>query len=405
MHYCKNIKVLLVGLVISLSCDAQQSVQSSIIDFWGNKIGFNHNELEVNFRDQDINSAFDQVMVSIQGSVVNAIEVISLTKKELQLSDWLTYQLIRKCANAISPKEKNFNLYTLTKAALLENLGYTPLLCWEGSSYLLYVKTEEEVFNLPIKIFRGENYVCINYHDFNYKETIPFSTLSIQLLNHENGSPFKFSISSIPNIPDQSANEKILTFQYRSKMIELPILVNPEVRNYFTNYPATSYATQFNIPLNELTRQSLLGNLKKKLIGLTINEGVNMLLSFTRTAFDFANDTEVFGREKRLTPEETLLYEKSDCEDRAALFYYLVKEIYNLPMIVLSYPDHVNVGVVLDGNGFVVNHENRLYTVCEPTPQKKNRGLGKIDALRRKQPYEIAYSYMPEYFTISSNRQ
>lgn len=186
-------------------------------------------------------------------------------------------------------------------------------------------------------------------------------------------------------------------------MIELPILVNPEVRNYFTNYPATSYATQFNIPLNELTRQSLLSNLKKKLIGLTINEGVNMLLSFTRTAFDFANDTEVFGREKRLTPEETLLYEKSDCEDRAALFYYLIKEIYNLPMIVLSYPDHVNVGVALDGIGYVVNHENRLYTVCEPTPQKKNRGLGKIDASRKKQTFEIAYSYVPDLLTTSGN--
>lgn len=404
MRYCKKIYLLLLYLTIGVYCDAQKSIQVANIDFWGNKISFQHSELPTEHRNHEISSAFDQVMAGISGTITDAVEVISLTKKELNLSDWLTYQLIRKCANAISPKEKNFNLYTLTKAALLEDLGYTPLLCWEGSSYLLYVKSEEEVFNLPIKMYRGESYVCINHHDFNFTETIPFSALGIKILNQENGTPFKFSISTIPVVPNESAYEKILTFQYRSKNIELPVLINPEVRNYFTNYPATSYATQFNIPLNELTRQSLINNLKKKLVGLTVNEGVEMLLSFTRTAFDFANDTEVFGREKRLTPEETLLYDKSDCEDRAALFFYLVKEIYNLPMVVLSYPDHVNVGVALDGKGFTVNHQNRSYTVCEPTPQKKNLALGRLDAARKKQPFEIAYSYLPSKYKIPDNQ-
>jgi hypothetical protein len=354
--------------------------------------------------DQSINSAFDQALVSIDGSITDAIEIIRLTKKEQKLSDWLTYQLIRKCANAINPKEKNFNLYTLTKAVLFEQLGYTPLLGWEGKSYLLYVKSEMEVFNLPIIMYKGDRYVCINHHYFNFTETIPFSTLGIQILNDENNNPFKFSISTIPVAPNESANKKIFTFIYRSKIIQLPILVNPEVRNYFTNYPATSYATQFNIPLNALTRQSLTNNLKKKLTGLTVNEGVELLLSFTRTAFDFANDTEIFGREKGLTLEETLLYDKSDCEDRAALFFFLIKEIYNLPMVVLNYPDHVNVGVALDGKGFTVNHRNRSYTVCEPTPQKKILPLGKLNATRKKQPFEIAYSYLPSNSTIPDNQ-
>ncbi|MEI2740451.1 MAG: hypothetical protein V9F01_16890 [Chitinophagaceae bacterium] len=46
-----------------------------------------------------------------------------------------------------------------------------------------------------------------------------------------------------------------------------------------------------------------------------------------------------------MSPEQTLLYEQSDCEDRAALFFCLVKEIYNLPMIVLAYPEHVTIAV------------------------------------------------------------
>jgi hypothetical protein len=405
MRYIPKIKLLIVTLSIGISCDAQQNIQSSNIEFWGNKITIHHPRLEVKSEEQQINAVFDEVMKGIDSHLGDAITIINRTKKDLQLSDWLTYQLIRKCANAIAPKDKSFNLYTMTKAAMLEQLGYTPLLCWEGSSYLLYIKSNEEVYNLPIKIYKGEKFICINHHDFKFTETIPFSKLSIQLLSDEKGLPFEFAISSTPDIPIETANVKRLTYQHRSKIFDLSILVNPEVKYYFTNYPTTSYATQFNIPLNEITRQSLTNNLKKKLNGLTINEGVEMLMSFTRTAFDFENDIDVYGREKRLTPEETLLYEKSDCEDRAALFYYLVKEIYDLPMIVLSYADHVNVGVALDGKGFAVKHENRLYTVCEPTPQKKNMGLGKIDATRRKQPFEIAYSYVPASFNMTDIQQ
>jgi hypothetical protein len=172
-------------------------------------------------------------------------------------------------------------------------------------------------------------------------------------------------------------------------------MVNEEMRNYFTNYPVTSYESQFNIPINNITSASLINNLKVKLKNLPVKKGVELLMYFTRTAFDFANDTEVFGREKRLSPEETLLYEKSDCEDRAALFFYLVKEIYNLPMIVLSYPDHVNVGVELDGKGYTINYNNKSFTVCEPTPQKKNLPIGKIQTDRKSNYYEVAYSYNP----------
>jgi hypothetical protein len=60
---------------------------------------------------------------------------------------------------------------------------------------------------------------------------------------------------------------------------------------------------------------------------MTVKGGVDYLMRFTRYAFMFKPDAENFGSEKRLTPEQTLLYPESDCEDRAALFFCLVKEI------------------------------------------------------------------------------
>jgi hypothetical protein len=103
-------------------------------------------------------------------------------------------------------------------------------------------------------------------------------------------------------------------------------------------------------------------------------------------------------RKSALTPEQTLLYEYSDCEDRAALFFYLVKEIYNLPMIVLSYPKHITIAVKLDkpvGTPIVYNGDQ--YTICEPTPQKQDVLIGQMLPSLRKVPYEIVYAYAPLY--------
>ncbi|MEY2648532.1 MAG: hypothetical protein RL282_1245, partial [Bacteroidota bacterium] len=92
-----------------------------------------------------------------------------------------------------------------------------------------------------------------------------------------------------------------------------------------------------------------------------------------------------------------ILYEKSDCEDRAALFFYLVKKIYNLPMIVLSYPSHINIGIAMDkpiGKG--ISYNGKLYTICEPTPQKKEYGLGKMDKTILKEGFEIVHQHLPK---------
>jgi hypothetical protein len=121
-------------------------------------------------------------------------------------------------------------------------------------------------------------------------------------------------------------------------------------------------------------------------------------MRFTRYAFLFEADAKIYGNEKRLTPEQTLLFEQSDCEDRAALFFYLVKEIYNLPMIVLAYPEHVTVAVKFDkpvGKPIIYNGEK--YSVCEPTPQKEDLALGQQIPTLTRSSYEVVYAYNPNH--------
>jgi hypothetical protein len=128
-----------------------------------------------------------------------------------------------------------------------------------------------------------------------------------------------------------------------------------------------------------------------------VKSGVDYLMRFTRYAFLFEPDTKVFGEEKRLSPEETLLYDQSDCDDRVALFYCLVKEIYNLPMIVLSYPKHVTIAVQFNKSyGKPIVYNGNKYSICEPTPQKEDLMVGQLLPELKKVPYEVMYVYTPQ---------
>ena len=115
-------------------------------------------------------------------------------------------------------------------------------------------------------------------------------------------------------------------------------------------------------------------------------KGIDYLMRFTRYAFLYENDEENFGKEKRLSPEETLFSKYSDCDDRAALFFYLVKEIYNVPMIALLYPTHITMAVQFDTpvGGDPIVYKGKTYSICEPTPQKEDLGIGKMSADLKK---------------------
>jgi hypothetical protein len=207
---------------------------------------------------------------------------------------------------------------------------------------------------------------------------------------------FSYKVTHLPHFRPGDYMEKDLRFNYNESDYYFKVKLNPEIKTIFANYPVVDYASYFNIPLSTETYKSLIPALKKTIKGLSAKNGVDYLMRFTRYAFLFEADSTVFGKEKRLSAEQTLLFDKSDCEDRAALFFYLVKEIYNLPMIILSFPAHVTIAVKFDKPvGKTVLYNGERYTVCEPTPQRIDLNIGELMPNLAKTSFEIAYSYHP----------
>jgi hypothetical protein len=376
-----------------------QGISGTSFNFFGDNISLPYQQSQfVNFADplsqESINLFYQQMSNANYNGV---IATLLQYKKEHKPDDWLYYQLIRKTAQAISPKAENYHRYTLYKWFFLVQSGYDAMLCIAEDKILFYVQSDDNIYNIPFRMKNGKQYVCLNYHDYGNNidfEKNKFSEVTINLPEATN--VFSYKLTQLPKFSEQDYVEKALRFTYNQNEYHFKIKINPQVKNIFANYPPADYAEYFSAPLSKETYSTLIPALKKNLKGLSTKNGVDYLMHFTRYAFGFGTDTENFGGEKRLTPEQTLLYENSDCEDRVALFFYLVKEIYNLPMIVLSYPKHVTIAVKFDKPiGKTIEYNGSKYSICEPTPQNKNLPVGKLLPQLRGVAYEIAYVYMP----------
>jgi hypothetical protein len=319
-------------------------------------------------------------------------------KDQYKLDDWLYYQLIRKTAQAISPKADNYYRYTLYKWFLLSNSGYDATLSIAGDQLLFYVQSDENIYNIPYRLRDGKQYVCLNYHDYGNNidfEKVRFSEITTRIQGAHKS--FSYKVTQLPNFRPGDYLEKDIRFNYNQDDQYFKVKLNPQIKTIFANYPVVDYESYFNIPLSKETYSSLIPILRKNVTKMSVRNGVDYLMRFTRNAFLFESDSQNFGGEKRLSPEQTLLYDYSDCEDRSALFFYLVKEIYNLPMIVLVFPKHVTVAVKFDKPvGTPILYNGQVFTVCEPTPQRDDLKIGQLMKSLRKSSYEIAYVYDPE---------
>ena len=303
--------------------------------------------------------------------------------------------MIRKTAEQISPKKENYERYTLYKWFLLGKTGYDARLTVVGDRIIMYVYNDENISDIPYIMVGKKKFMCLNYHD--YQHTNFTSVPDVDLLNISNATKsFSYQITRMPDFNPTNYNEKKIAFRYKMKDYHFDVKINPEVETIFKNYPGVEFSYYFNIPLTKETYSSLIPILKNNVAKMSQKKGVDYLMRFTRYAFLYENDNDNFGKEKRLSPEQTLFNTYSDCDDRAALFFYLVKEIYNLPMIALLYPTHVTMAVQFDKNiGDAIVYNGKSYTVCEPTPQVKDLRMGQLLPKLKKEQYQVVYAYDP----------
>lgn len=391
----RSLTITIIGLCLGLSARAMPSDSLGSIEFLGREIRWEAPMEMPAVASGDLEE-LERIDERLEAATRELVAEMQAVRKEKGLCDWLSYQLIRRVSDRLAPKKRDYFAYTATKWHFLKAMGFEPLLGVGGSKVLLYIRTSDRVYNLPFKTIEGRQYVCLNFHDYGYDEAVAAVGMRFLRPDTPSASDFSFSIDRLPEFPASAYVERDLTFPFGRTRQTFQVRTNETLRQFLSNYPVTDYGNQFSIPLSPMTRASLVEPLKRRLEGMDREKGLEYLMALTRHAFPFATDTETFGREKRLSAEETLAYGNSDCEDRAALFFCLVREIYDLPMIVLAYPDHVTVAVRLEGTSERgILHEGERYLPCEPTPQSRELKPGELLPRLKGQAFEVIHSHRP----------
>jgi hypothetical protein len=74
-----------------------------------------------------------------------------------------------------------------------------------------------------------------------------------------------------------------------------------------------------------------------------------------------------------------------------------VKEIYDLPMIVVEYPKHVTIAVKFDKPyGNTITYNGIKYSICEPSSQREDLRIGEMLPSLRHTSFDVPYAYTPK---------
>jgi len=156
-----------------------------------------------------------------------------------------------------------------------------------------------------------------------------------------------------------------------TKDIKVSLPYNSSHTAYLNDVPMTVFPIYFASPLSIEAQKTLSTEFTKLSKENTPYQLINIILHFVQTAFEYKTDDEQFGYEKYFYPEEVIAYPYSDCEDRAALFSWLVTTYTDAKVIGLQYEGHVATAVYFgdnfktDGDGFI--YGGKKYYVCDPT--------------------------------------
>lgn len=155
----------------------------------------------------------------------------------------------------------------------------------------------------------------------------------------------------------------------RDRQVTLPY--NSSHIAYLNDVPMTVFPIYFASPVSIEAQNELTANLMKIRDGKSPYEFIDILLHFVQNAFEYKTDDDQFGYEKYFYPEEVIAYPYSDCEDRAALFSWLVTTYTDAKVIGLQYEGHVATAVCFGDDfktkGDAFTYGGKRYYVCDPT--------------------------------------
>lgn len=338
-------------------------------DFFGTKMAFDISESlkKSNFYPQNQSGVTNFFATAASSEYETLVADIQAVSKEMELNDWGVYLLVTKISQMIFSNPDNANLLSWF---LLNKLGYAVKVGLANQHTVLMHYAHRTIYATPRYNFGNKNYyVVANYAKgatgriFSYEHEYPNATKELNL-----------SLEKLPNFV-LNTQQKSLQFSLQGQSYNIAFAYNKNLIDFMATYPQADYETFFNAPLEKSTLSDLSIAFKEYISGKKASEAINFVLHFVQNAFKYQIDNEQFSREKVMFAQETLYYDKSDCEDRAVLFSSLVKEFFGINVVGVKYKDHMATALYIPIEGDSVSIKSKRFVVADPTYVNATLGM------------------------------
>lgn len=311
-------------------------------------------------------------------------------KERLKLNDWLYFELLQHAVNTIYKKESSFK-QALVTWFLLSKEGFDSRVAYQKEHAYVYVYTTDDLYEVPMIRAADRTFVNLTaiYNQKRFRQALQLVGFPKKI----NNKSFSFSLDQFPQLKPHKKNKQI-KFYHDKTTYSMKVKIDQTVIAFMQRYPVFNEKKYMDIPLSSTLASSLLPKLNHMLKGKNTKEALQLLVAFTRSSFQYKEDESQFGIAKPMIAEEVFYYPYSDCEDRSALFYVLVKELLDLPMVIIAFEDHLTIGVAIPQfQGDSIRFNGNDYYICDPTGPINNAIVGVFPQEYIDKPFEIIGFY------------
>lgn len=344
---------------------AEDGAPRASVDFFGNRLQLPY---DTQWRTLNVQAVDPKGLAAFWDKVSATrfqptLDAVARARAQLRLDDWGHAVLWRDFAQTLHARATEQNLllwFFLVKSGVDVRLGYS------GQDVHLFVAVQQPVYATSfIKVGKRTYYALMSadrgsslkrFSTYQANYPAPLKAMDLK------GAAIDFTRA-------QAANRNV-SFQHRGKPVQFSVSYDRHLIDYMAGFPQMDFDLYFATQASPVARPPLLQALHAQMRGMSEEEAVNYLLAFVQKAFAYKTDQEQFGYEKYFFVEEALHYPFSDCEDRSALFSWLVRELLGLKTVGLHYPGHMTTGVAMKTarpGWHTVDWQGQRYVIADPT--------------------------------------
>ncbi len=337
--------------------DIKPTVEYLTFDFYGAKVDIPRTTLPVihSLEGDDLANAWKQMTAS--STTKEAVKSLGAKVGALALPDWFVMELATSYAQNLAGGNIN-DAVVLFVHYTLSSMGYNVRLGRSDQGLILLAGMEQMVYARSfITIDDIRYYICLR-EDCNSLSTCDLPA------DAELGRCLDLVIRQAPRIPSKEHG-----FSVGNGRLSVTGSVDANLMEMLRRYPQMPIPCYAASSLQRDMRQSIVGQLRVQVQGMSHVESVNALLHFVQSSFEYATDDQQFGYEKPFFLEELFYWPKCDCEDRSVLYVYLLRECLGLECHLINYPGHECAAVCMQTpvDGMYYDYEGCRYYISDPT--------------------------------------